>query len=79
MTIIFRLILLLLLFRKNLYCNYFLTHGQLSFESTNSHFTWNCKYGNGNNVLNIYYYYDNLGDYDLNHKNDLLPKDLGEK
>ena len=59
--------------------DYCFTHGQFNNECTNSYFTGNCKYGNGNYGHIIYYYNDSLGDYESNNQNDLLPKELGEK
>ena len=59
--------------------DYCFTHGQLNSECTKSYFTGNCKYGNGNYGQYIYYKNDDTGEYELNHQNELLPKELGEK
>ena len=55
-----------------------LNYGQNNSECNKSYFTGNCKYGNGAYGQNIYYYNDDIRDYELNHQNDLLPKELGE-
>ena len=62
--------------------DYCFTHGQFNSECTSSYFTGNCKYGNGNYGQNIYYYNNDIEgeqDWEFNHPNGLLPKELGEK
>jgi hypothetical protein len=59
--------------------DYCFTHGQFNSECTESYFTGNCKYGNGNYGHIIYYLNDSKGEYELNITNELLPKELGEK
>ena len=55
------------------------THGQNNTESFGSYFTGNCKIGNGNYGSNIYYINQKTGQYEANHRNGILPLELGEK
>jgi hypothetical protein len=54
-------------------------HSQNDSESFGSYFTGNCKIGTGNYGENIYYFNQQTEQYEMHHKNALLPKELGEK
>ena len=58
--------------------DYCYTHGQYNYESRDAYFTGNCKDGNGKYGQYIYYFNQDTKQYEMNHPNSGIPKELGE-
>ena len=58
--------------------DYCFTHGQRNDESKNGYFTGNCKYGEGYYGNSIYYFNEEINNYECGHPNSEFPKELGE-
>ena len=58
--------------------DYCFTHGQSLNDRNFEYFLGHCKYGSGEYGDTIYYYNQELENFELNHKNSEFPEELGE-
>ena len=58
--------------------DYCFTHGQSLNDRNFEYFLGHCKYGSGEYGDSIYYYNQELENFELNHKNSEFPEELGE-